>query len=54
MGYALPILSEYDKILVAWGRGVVANMRPCQGRDRGFDTRRSRQAKKDSPKRGSF
>ncbi len=25
-----------------WGRGVAANMRPCQGRDRGFEPRRSR------------
>ena len=39
------ILLEYDKILVAWGRGVAANMRPCQGRDRGFEPRRSRQVK---------
>ncbi len=26
----------------SWGRGVVVNMRPCQGRDRGFESRRSR------------
>ena len=28
----------------SWGRGVVVNMRPCQGRDRGFEPRRSRRA----------
>src|SRR3990172_8309253 len=27
------------------GGGVVANMRPCQGRDRGFGSRRSRSDK---------
>src|SRR3990170_3869891 len=27
------------------GRGVAANMRPCQGRDRGFESRRSRSDK---------
>ena len=53
-GHFLPILWEYDKIFVAWGRGVVANMRPCQGRDRGFDTRRSRQAKKRLSEKGVF
>lgn len=26
-----------------WSRGVAANMRPCQGRDRGFEPRRGRQ-----------
>ena len=25
-----------------WGCGVAANMRPCQGRDRGFEPRHSR------------
>ena len=25
-----------------WSRGVAANMRPCQGRDRGFEPRRGR------------
>jgi hypothetical protein len=29
------------------GRGVAANMRPCQGRDRGFEPRRSRQTQKN-------
>ena len=35
------------------GRGVVANMRPCQGRDRGFEPRRSRQSK-ETFKKGLF
>ena len=25
-----------------WGRGVAVNMPPCQGGDRGFESRRSR------------
>ena len=44
---------DYGKILSTWGRGVVANMRPCQGRDRGFEPRRSRQSK-ETFARGSF
>ena len=32
----------YGKLLLVRGRGVAANMRPCQGRDRGFEPRRSR------------
>lgn len=27
---------------VNWGRGVAVNMPPCQGGDRGFESRRSR------------
>jgi hypothetical protein len=37
---------RYGKLLLVRGRGVAANMRPCQGRDRGFEPRRSRQNKK--------
>ena len=44
---------DYGKILSTRGRGVVANMRPCQGRDRGFEPRRSRQSK-ETFVRGSF
>ncbi len=33
---------ECDNICPFGGRGVVVNMRPCQGRDRGFESRRSR------------
>jgi hypothetical protein len=32
----------YGKLGQVRGRGVAANMRPCQGRDRGFEPRRSR------------
>ncbi len=39
---------SYDNILSVRGRGVAANMRPCQGRDRGFETRRSRLNTTDS------
>ena len=51
--FPLPFLMDYGKILTTRGRGVVANMRPCQGRDRGFEPRRSRQSK-ETFKRGSF
>ena len=50
---ALPFLEDYGKMLFTRGRGVVANMRPCQGRDRGFEPRRSRQSK-ETFTRGSF
>ena len=42
---SLPFLKVYGRIFFTRGRGVVANMRPCQGRDRGFEPRRSRQSK---------
>ena len=42
---------DYGKILSTRGRGVVANMRPCQGRDRGFEPRRSRQSKETFARR---
>ena len=51
--FPLPFLMDYGKILSTRGRGVVANMRPCQGRDRGFEPRRSRQSK-ETFQRGSF
>ncbi len=35
------------KLLIVRGRGVAANMRPCQGRDRGFEPRRSRSNQKN-------
>ncbi len=39
----LTVVRPYDKLSDVRGRGVAANMRPCQGRDRGFESRRSRQ-----------
>ena len=50
---SLPFLWVYGRIFFTRGRGVVANMRPCQGRDRGFEPRRSRQSK-ETFTRGSF
>ena len=38
----LTLIYLYDKLIAARGRGVVVNMRPCQGRDRGFNPRRPR------------
>ena len=51
--FSLPFFGDYGRIFFTRGRGVVANMRPCQGRDRGFEPRRSRQSK-ETFKRGSF
>ncbi len=52
--YNLTIHAPHDKLLTVRGRGVVANMRPCQGRDRGFEPRRSRQNPKEIAKAVSF
>ena len=50
---SLPFSVDYGRIFLTRGRGVVANMRPCQGRDRGFEPRRSRQSE-ETFRRGSF
>ena len=56
--FSLNSLTEirlHDKLLSVRGRGVAANMRPCQGRDRGFEPRRSRLNQKNpSQKRRIF
>jgi hypothetical protein len=48
--FSLTQFMDHDKLFVVRGRGVAANMRPCQGRDRGFEPRRSRQTKKTTSK----
>ena len=40
--FVLTLKYGYGKLGRVRGRGVAANMRPCQGRDRGFEPRRSR------------
>ncbi len=45
----LDLKTEYDKIEIRWGRGVAVNMRPCQGRDRRFESGRPRQLKRTTP-----
>ena len=45
----LDLKTEYDKIEIRWGRGVAVNMRPCQGRDRRFESGRPRQLQRTTP-----
>ena len=42
----LDLKTEYVRIENRWGRGVAVNMRPCQGRDRRFESGRPRQLRR--------